>query len=187
MSEWNKKRRVMRHYDRSAKVYDIQYCEEQEAKIRTAIDNLALSEYCVILDAGCGTGLLFAHVAEKSRFVVGTDISRGALKEAKKKAKISKNVALVLADIDNMPFLNQTFDVVFVITLLQNTPSPRTTLNEIKRVSKSSADIVVTGLRKTFTKEEFVKILRQVKLNVITVKLDEQMREYVCVCTKKRR
>ena len=67
MSEWNKKRRIMRRYDQSAKVYDAQYREEQEAKIRTAMNNLTLSRDSVILDAGCGTGLLFGHVAEKSK------------------------------------------------------------------------------------------------------------------------
>src|SRR3990170_6677080 len=116
MSEWSKKRRVMRRYDQSAKVYDAQYCEEQDAKIRTAMGNLTLNRDSIVLDAGCGTGLLFERVAEKIRFTVGIDLSRGLLKEAKKKARGYKNIALVLADADNTPFANHTFDVVFAIT-----------------------------------------------------------------------
>jgi len=184
---WDRKRQVMRHYDRTAKFYDTQYYEEQEAKIRAAIANLTLNEDNIVLDAGCGTGLLFAHIVDKSSFVVGVDISRGVLREAVKKAKTYRNIALVLADADNLPFSNQTFQVVFAITLLQNTPSLRATLNEMKRVSKSNADFVVTWLRKAFTEEEFLKMLRQAKLKVINVKLDEQTREYVSVCTKIRR
>jgi len=187
MSEWNKKRRVMRHYDQSAKVYDAQYLEEQEAKIWTAMDNLALNPDSLVLDAGCGTGLLFAHAAEKTRFVVGADISRGILKEAKRKAKPHENVALIQADAEKMPFSNSAFDVVFAITLLQNTPSPAGTLNEINRVSKSNATVVVTGLKKAFTKEKFSKMLRQANLEAAVVKLDEQGREYISVCTKVRR
>jgi len=187
MPERNKKREVMRHYDQSAKVYDAQYYEEQEAKIRTVIDNLTLNEDSVILDVGCGTGLLFVYVAEKTKLMMGVDISRGILRKAKKKAKNYKNVALILADADSMPFSDRAFDAVFAITLLQNTPSPTTTLNEIKRVSKFNATIVVTGLRKAFTQEEFVKQLKQANLKVAIVKPDEKMREYVSICTKTRR
>jgi len=187
MPMWDRKRQVMRHYDRTAKFYDTQYHEEQEAKIRAAIDNLTLNEDNIILDAGCGTGLLFAHIIDKSRFIVGTDISREVLREAMKKAKSYKKVALVLADADNMPFHNRPFNVVFAITLLQNTPSPRATLNEIKRLSKSNATIVVTGLRKAFAEEEFSKMLKQADLRITVRKLDKQMREYVCVCIKMRR
>jgi len=75
-------------------------------------------------------------------------------------------------------FSNQTFDAVFAITLLQSTSNPQATLNEIKQVSKSNATIVVTGLRKAFTKEEFEKMLKKANLNVLILKLDEQMREY---------
>ena len=187
MSEWGKKRRVMRRYDQSAKVYDAQYCEEQDAKISTAMGNLTLSRDCIVLDAGCGTGLLFERVAEEIGFTVGIDLSRGLLKEAKKKAKLSENVALVLADADNMPFVNHAFDVVFAITLLQNMPCAVATLNEIKLVSKSEATIVVSGLRKAFTEDEFSKMLKRADLEVAVLKLDEQLREYIAVCFKIRR
>jgi len=184
MSKWNQKRRVMRHYDQSARVYDAQYLEEQKAKITTAVGNLTLRENSLILDAGCGTGLLFMHVAGKSKCLIGADISRGILKEAKRKAIDYKNVALILADADNIPFPNQMFDAVFAITLLQNAPNPVATLNEIKRVSKSNAAIIVTGLRKAFVEEEFVKMVKQAGLKVASVKPDEKMREYIYISTK---
>lgn len=187
MSEWNKKRRVMRHYDQSANVYDAQYCEEQGAKIRTALENLTLNQESIVLDAGCGTGLLFARSAEKAKFVVGIDISKSILKEAMKKVKQYKNVALIQSDIDNLPLSDRAFNVVFAVTLLQNVPNPMATLNEIKRVSEPNATIVVTGLRKAFTKEGFAKLLRQANLRVAVVKTDERMKEYVGVCTKMRR
>jgi len=187
MSEWKKKRRIMRRYDQSAKVYDEQYREEQEAKNRVAMDNITLKKNSVVLDVGCGTGLLFAHVAEKAKFTIGTDISRGILKEAAKQAKQYDNAALVLTDADNMPFADKTFDAVFAITLLQNTPNPIATLNEIKRVSKSNATIAVSGPKKVFTEEEFSKMLKQAKLKVAMLKLDAQMREYVSVCLNMRR
>ncbi|MDH5634741.1 MAG: methyltransferase domain-containing protein [Candidatus Bathyarchaeota archaeon] len=184
MSEWNRKRRVMRRYDQSAKVYDSQYFDEQEAKIRIAISNLTILRNSMVLDAGCGTGLLFEHVVRKARLIIGADISRGILREAKRKTKALGNLALVLADADNMPFYDQIFDVVFAITLLQNMPNPLATINEVKRISKSNGTIVATGLKKAFTKEEFVEVLKQAYLKVEILKPDEHMREYITVCTQ---
>jgi len=184
MSAWIKKRSAMRHYDQSAKVYDLQYGEEQTAKIQAALAHLILSKSDEVLDAGCGTGILFGYLADQVRSIVGADISRRLLKEAKRKAKIHSNIGLVLADADSLPFRDQMFDKAFVITLLQNTPNPSRTLKEIGRVSRTKATITVTGLRKSFTKQEFSRLLKQTNLNVETLQLDAPMREYVAVCSK---
>lgn len=184
MSAWKKKRSVMCHYDQSSKVYDLQYSEEQTAKIQTALAHLSLSMSDEVLDAGCGTGILFGYLADEVRSIAGADVSRGLLKEAKRKAKIHSNIGLVLADVDSLPFRNQMFDKAFAITLLQNMPNPSRTLSEISRVSKPKAAITVTGLRKSFTKEELSKLLKQANLKVEALELDIPMREYVAVCSK---
>jgi len=184
MSEWTKKRKVMRHYDQSAKVYDVQYLEEQEAKIRTAVDNLRLSEGSVILDAGCGTGLLFPQVAKRVKLFVGLDISAVIVKEAKKRVKEHANTALIRADVDYTPFPNQTFDVAFAVTLLQNTPKPNRTLKEMKRVTKQNATLVATGLKKAFSRKEFTRLLREAGLEIKVLKFDENLKEYIAICTK---
>jgi ubiquinone/menaquinone biosynthesis C-methylase UbiE len=187
MSAWNSKRRVMRRYNQSARVYDTQYFEEQEAKIKTIMQNLHMPLDSIVLDAGCGTGLLIKHLANKTDFVVGLDISRGLLQKAIKKAQAYQNVALVMADADNMPFPNRTFGTVFAVTLLQNMPNPRVNLEEIVRVSKPTAWIAVTGLKKRFSRDDFTMTLKQAGLLVDALKLDEGNREYVCLCHKARR
>jgi ubiquinone/menaquinone biosynthesis C-methylase UbiE len=87
MQEWNKKRKAMRHYDQLAPVYDTQYAEEQNAKIEAALNNTKPNENEFVLDLGCGTGLLFEKVAKSTRLLVGIDISRKILQEAKRRAK----------------------------------------------------------------------------------------------------
>ena len=177
----------MRRYSQSAQVYDTRYFEEQEAKIKTIMQNLRMPQDSRVLDAGCGTGLLIKHLASRSRFLVGVDFSRGLLQEAVKKARLCQNVALLLADADNMPFREQIFDAVFGITLLQNVPNPKATLTEVMRVSKQNAAIAVTGLRKRFTLKDFAKALNHAGLRVDKMKQDEMNREYVCICRKVRR
>ena len=183
MSEWYKKRDVMRHYDLTAHIYDMQYAEEQIAKIEAAMENANMEKHGLVLDVGCGTGLLFNYVTNKTKTIVGLDISRKILFQAKKRAKKSPNMHLIWADADSMPLKENIFDHVFAVTLIQNTPHPAKTLNEVKRVTKDNAIIVVTGLKKKFPVEIFEGLLRNAGLNIIALK-SEDLKCHVAVCTK---
>jgi ubiquinone/menaquinone biosynthesis C-methylase UbiE len=184
MNIWDKKRRLMRRYDQSARAYDNQYRDEQEAKITATMDNMTVTTESVILDVGCGTGLLFNYVAKKAQFIVGTDISRALLSEAKKKAKTYGNIMLVQSDFDNLPFRDEDFDLIFAVTVVQNAPSPQVTLSEVRRVSKSNAKVIVTGLKKSFTENEFVHTLEEANLRVESIMSDKDLKDYICVCSK---
>jgi len=184
MAKWKKKRQTMRHYDQSAMVYDAQYYEEQEAKIKVALERLTLKEESLILDLGCGTGLLLPHVAGRAKLVVGIDISRNILKEAENRVKLHANATLVRADADYVPFQNDIFDAAFAITLLQNTPKPHLTLNEMKRVTKPDATIVATGLKKAFSQKTFTRLLMEAGLEIRVMTTNQHLNEYVAVCTK---
>jgi len=183
MSEWDKKRGVMHRYDLTAHIYDMQYAEEQTAKIGAALEGLKMEKHSLVLDAGCGTGLLFGYVADKAEATVGLDISRKILLQAKKRVKNFQNIHLILADADNMPLNENIFSHVFGITLIQNMPNPAKTLNEIRRVAKENAVIVVTGMKKAFTLEGFEGLLRNARLGIISLKY-EGLKCYVAVCTK---
>jgi len=184
MTHWKKKHQTMQHYNHTASTYDAQYYEEQEAKIKTALTQLTLKKQNLILDAGCGTGLLFPHLTEKVKLLVGIDISRQILRQAKKRIKAQTNAAVVRADTDSTPFKNNIFDIAFAITLLQNTPKPSQTLNEIKRVTKQKATIIATGLKKTFSQQEFTRLLKRARLKITALKQDKNLKEYVTTCTK---
>jgi len=185
MMEWSKKLEIMRNYDSSAKVYDAQYAEEQNAKIKAALSHLNLEDNSLVLDVGCGTGLLFEHLGNSVKLLVGLDLSSGILKEAKKRAKRFPRTALIRADADSTPFPNGIFDGVFAVTLLQNMPNPPLTLQETVRVGKASAIIVVTGLRKVYSQGTFKGLLEKAGLKVRVVRIDAQLKGYVALCKKR--
>jgi ubiquinone/menaquinone biosynthesis C-methylase UbiE len=182
MSEWDKKRDVMQRYNLTAHIYDMRYAEEQTATIETIMESINMEKEGLVLDMGCGTGLLFECVSQKAEAIVGLDISKETLLQAKKHAKKSANVHLILADSDNVPLKEDIFGHVFALTLIQNTPNPFKTLIEIKRVSKENAVIVVTGLKK-FPIKTFKRLLHDAGLKVIPLK-NESLNCYVAVCTK---
>jgi ubiquinone/menaquinone biosynthesis C-methylase UbiE len=181
MSGWNQKRSIIRRYNLTAHMYEVRYAEEQNAKIKAALEADVINKNSLVLDAGCGTGLFFDYVAHEARTIVGLDVSKKMLLEAKRHADNFQNVNLILADADNMPLKERVFRNVFAFTLLQNMPSPAKTLSEIKRVANRNAIIVVTGMKKAFTLKEFEKLLRNAGLKVVSLK-HEGLKCFVAVC-----
>lgn len=184
MLEWKAKKQTMRHYELQADIYDVQYIDEQKAKIKEILRFMKLEKSDCVLDLGCGTGFLFNHISEKVELLLGLDISQKCLKLAKKRIEYFPNVHLIRADADNMPFYDNIFDKVFVITVLQNMPEPKTTIKEIKSKSKSHSIFAVTGLKKKFTQKKFVSLLESAQLKIISLHTNQQLKGYIAVCTK---
>jgi ubiquinone/menaquinone biosynthesis C-methylase UbiE len=184
MNEWDKKRDIMRRYDVTADIYDLRYEQEQTAKYVAAFESLENRRLGLVIDVGCGTGLLFGRLKERAETIVGLDISRKTLVKAKERARSSADMHLVLADADSMPLKAGTFDHAFAMTIIQNSPVPVQTLNEIERVSKDDALIVVTGLKKIFSRKDFVNLLRKAGLRIVTLNDEEGLKCYVAICTR---
>jgi ubiquinone/menaquinone biosynthesis C-methylase UbiE len=179
VNKWNQKRTTMQRYDLTAKMYDARYAEEQAAKYNAALKHLIFSQDS-ILDVGCGSGLLFSHIAE-AQTVVGVDISRKLLLQAKERIRDLPNVHLVQADADYLPLKNACFGVVFAFTVLQNLPKPLDTLKEFKRIVEGDAYIVVTGLKKAFSLEAFRGLLQKSGLQVVYLEDSDVLKCHVAV------
>jgi ubiquinone/menaquinone biosynthesis C-methylase UbiE len=184
VNKWNQKRKIIRRYDLTAQMYEMRYAEEQAVKYKTALEHRNIARNSNVLDVGCGTGLLFSHVAAEAQTVVGVDISSRLLLQAKERARDFRNVHLVQADADYLPFTDNHFSIVFAFTVLQNMPKPLETLNEIKRNAKRGASIVVTGLKKAFSLEAFRELLQNAGLQVVSLKDDDVLKCYVAVTVR---
>jgi ubiquinone/menaquinone biosynthesis C-methylase UbiE len=180
---WAKKRRLMKRYDLTASMYDLRYADEQKAKIEAALDSLKDKWFGLVLDVGCGTGILFDYVTDRLKMIVGLDLSKKTLIEAKTRMfkKNMNSVHLVQADADNMPFGDGVFNQVLAITVLQNAPNPGTMLREIRRVAKDDAIFVVTGLKSIFSKRRFEQVLKEAGLKLEKVE-EDYLKCYVAIC-----
>lgn len=180
MNKWSQKRKTMKRYNLTARMYEMRYAEEQAAKYQAALKSLNING-SRILDVGCGTGLLFDSVAADAQTVVGVDISSKLLHQAKERARKFRNVHLVQADADHLPFTSCHFNVIFAFTVIQNMPKPIETLNEIKRNSTCDASIVVTGLKKVFSLEAFKVLLQDAGLQVVNFEDADELKCYVAM------
>jgi ubiquinone/menaquinone biosynthesis C-methylase UbiE len=176
----------MNKYDVTSQMYDERYTEEQEAKYQTALEELGgkVNFDNAVLDAGCGSGLFFRHIAPQANMVVGVDLSINLLKKAKEQARGFNNIFLLQADADHLPFREGFFDVSFAFTVLQNMPKPSATLAELKRVGKNDGCIVVTGLKKAFSLEGFMDVLEKSDLKVASFVDDDALKCYVAVLAR---
>lgn len=103
----------------------------------------------LVLDVGCGTGTLLLEVAQRTgptARVAGVDPSSEQIARARAKAsRHSLSIEFQIGVIEQLPYPDQTFDVVFSTLMLHHLPAPlkRQGLAEIARVLKPSGRLVL--------------------------------------------
>jgi ubiquinone/menaquinone biosynthesis C-methylase UbiE len=149
------KREVADSYDTlGGRIYDLRYTEEQRAKYEALLERMTPKPDDLALDLGCGTGLLTERLESHA---VGLDISASLLSTALSRLQGRARSHLVMGDVGVLPFRDSSFDKVFSVTVLQNTPDPLASIIEMKRVSREKAGVTV--LKKAFTKKIFKTLL----------------------------
>jgi demethylmenaquinone methyltransferase/2-methoxy-6-polyprenyl-1,4-benzoquinol methylase len=121
----------------------------------TAVKMLGNRQHSHILDIATGTGD-FALAAMKSNpdKITGIDISEGMLAKGREKIKekrLEKVIELKLADSENIPFGNQTFDAAIVAFGVRNFENLDAGLAEIYRVLKPGGQFIVLEFSKPKT------------------------------------
>lgn len=91
-----------------------------------------------VLEIGCGTGLVLGIIAKIAKSAEGVDLSSGMLKSAKE-----KGLKVTQANVINLPFKDNTFDVVYSLKVLPHVPKIREALKEISRVTKKKGVLIL--------------------------------------------
>ena len=149
-------------------VYDELYREEQYLKYKCLLEVVGnISGF--ILDAGCGTGLLYEYLSEhgfsrKLKYIC-MDPSIEMLLKAKTRIK-SPLIILLESYAEEIPLRNSMFDYVFSISTWGVIGEKIKAIREFKRVAKHGGVVVITGYPKTFTvkpteiNEDYVELLQ---------------------------
>lgn len=144
MSNWN-----------DAEVVKQQYATETNLNIRIAIhekystnkmgfgnwifSNYEISDGMKVLELGCGTGDMWkdkeAMIASCSKLVL-SDFSAGMVKVSKETVGIHDNVEYQVIDIQDIPFGDETFDIVIANMMLYHVPDLDRAISEVRRVLK---------------------------------------------------
>ena len=93
------------------------------------------------LDVGCGLGRFIKdYNKHNASFCVGVDINQKNLT----KCKSIKGTNLVRADIENLPFRNDVFDVVSCIATMEHLPNPSKAMRELATVARRGGLVCTT-------------------------------------------
>lgn len=116
------------------------------------IKRSGIKEGMRILEVGCGSGAFTIFAARASGIkgeVYALDIQPRMLMQLKKKLSRQenrdiKNIKLVEGDAHKLPFNDNSFDVIYTVTVLQELPDQNRALKEMKRVLKPGGILAVS-------------------------------------------
>jgi ubiquinone/menaquinone biosynthesis C-methylase UbiE len=94
-----------------------------------------------ILELGCGNGVFWAknkHRIPSDWNIVLSDFSSGMLKDAQKNLIEFENIQYKQIEAQNIPFEDNSFDVVIANHMLYHVPNRKKAIQEVRRVLKSN-------------------------------------------------
>lgn len=202
----NYKEDARRTFDEMANKYESHYYGSQS---RIMYDNAALIlekyNHESILDLGCGKGLFLEKLTKYDSKLSGADISPEMIKRASE--KIGNLAELKVADSENLPWEDHTFEIITCILSFHHYPDPVKSLKEMKRVSKDHGHIIIaevwipapfrnlanlymkskfnrTGDVKVYSKNEWMKMMKDT--GFINITIEKTHRFYLLITVENR-
>ena len=173
------KKDIKNKYDAlGGRIYDLRYIEEQQAKYAEILKHIKLEPSMIILDHGCGTGLLLKRLEQTT---IGLDISNELLKTAKDRIKNRQEKHLIQADVDNLPLRRGTIDLVVSVTVIQNTPVPSFTLKTLQMILKPHSTIVITTHKKTVSETQLKQYINEANLKLEKIINDKNIQDFIAI------
>ena len=133
--------------------------------------NIKNMEKPKVLEVGCATGYITRYIAQKFDCeIIGVDLSKVLLDIAKEEShKLNlNNIKFQYANVEDLPFSDNTFDIVYGEAITALVPDPLKVLKEYKRVLKPGGKVATVDL---FVKEslsyEFAEETNEIMSNVI--------------------
>jgi ubiquinone/menaquinone biosynthesis C-methylase UbiE len=126
-------------YERTLHVQELQGETDLNDECRKEI--LKIVKNSKVLEVGCGRGLLAKQLAKKNKVTACDIVVPDYLKNSTDKVKY------VEANIDSLPFKNNSFDVVISTHTLEHVQNIDIAINELRRVAKTMIIIVVPRQR----------------------------------------
>jgi SAM-dependent methyltransferase len=128
---------LRRFYERNGLAqHDDKFDLKTGLKIDRILKYIKLTSNDILLDVGCATGKLLKSLPNTAKIKLGIDCSQKAIKKA-------EGGIFLIADAHHIPLKNEIVTKVVCFDVLEHVLDPKNVLQEIKRISKSSAEIVI--------------------------------------------
>ena len=135
------KRQVQQNFGRQALAYNANCLLADEENLNTIIRMAGITGRERVLDLATGTGFLAAALSKAAKEVLATDITVEMLQQTR--PKTDSNTAFALADVEKLPFSDNSFDVVTCRVALHHFTKPETAILEMHRVCRTDGRVVI--------------------------------------------
>lgn len=101
--------------------------------------NYEIENGAKVLELGCGTGSMWENhmdLISKCEEIILTDFSEGMLESAKSNLENNNKITFKTVDIQDIPYEDDTFDIVIANMMLYHVPDIHKGLSEVRRVLK---------------------------------------------------
>lgn len=143
---------TINRYRHLAGIYDDRWSRYNDRTLTEALAGLHLSGSERILDVGCGTGELERLVLSRFRspHIVGVDICQTMLAVARVKLAATPEVGFETAGAEDLPFEQDSFDIVVCASMLHHAHRPSEVFRECARVLRPRGQFVLVDWCRDF-------------------------------------
>lgn len=198
-------------FKKAAEIYDsgrsgiYEMCKYDYPKVLAELEH---TEFNDVLDCGCGTGPMIAILSEKypKKHYTGLDLTPEMIEKAKQKNLT--NAEFVVGDCENLPFSDNSFDVVICTNSFHHYPNPQAFFDSVYRVLRKGGRLILRdytsfgwviwlmnhvemplanlcghGDVKVYKKEEYKDMIKKAGFSSMMIQAEKKMRCHV-VATK---
>jgi ubiquinone/menaquinone biosynthesis C-methylase UbiE len=135
---------IVKEYAGIAPVYDTRWSFYVDATVRETMARLSLVPAARVLDVGCGTGALLQALADKypESELAGIDPVPEMLAVGRR--RLPREIKLYGGWAEELPFEDQSFDVVVSCSMFHFIRQPRIALEEMRRILQPGGQLVIT-------------------------------------------
>ncbi|MCR5771395.1 MAG: methyltransferase domain-containing protein [Butyrivibrio sp.] len=137
---------TIKEFTKAADVYEsghagiYELCKDDYPYIAAELEK---EDYNDLLDCGCGTGPMISILHEKdpNKHYTGLDITPRMIEVGK--SKHLSNTEFIVGDCENLPFEDNSFDVVICTNSFHHYPNPQKFFDSVQRVLRPGGRLVL--------------------------------------------
>jgi ubiquinone/menaquinone biosynthesis C-methylase UbiE len=140
------KKLTVSEFTKAAEIYETDHagiyemCKDDYPYIESELSRI---EYQDLLDCGCGTGPMISllHEKDSTKHYVGLDLTPRMIEVAETKNLFG--VEWVVGDCENLPFGDESFDVIICTNSFHHYPKPQLFFDSAKRVLRPGGRLIL--------------------------------------------
>jgi ubiquinone/menaquinone biosynthesis C-methylase UbiE len=160
---------IRTYFNQRAVIWDETVVEKDKTKLEIMAEYLEISLGSTVLDAGTGTGVfipfLLSQIGRNGK-IVALDLAEKMLRQARHKS-FAGQVYYLNADIVNIPFPDETFDIVVCYSSFPHFQDKLRALAEINRVTRIGGRLFICHTSSRVGINEFHNCIPEVAGDVL--------------------